>query len=97
MQNVSIRIFGEEYTIKTGEDPSYVEEVARMVDEKMREIASSGKVVSTTKIAILSALNIADDLLKSRQGEESSSSAPGRQSDELVDKMIGDLRKAIGR
>ena len=97
MQNVSVNIFGEEYNIKTEEDPAHVEEVARTVDERMREIADSGKIVSTSKIAILASLNIADDLLKCRLGKESGSSAPNRKADKRVEKMILDLRKAIDR
>lgn len=64
---VSVRIYGESYTLRTGEDPAYVEEVARYVDARMRDVAASGKVVSTSKIAVLAALHVADELLRLRR------------------------------
>jgi cell division protein ZapA len=64
---VSVRIFGEPYALRSGEDPAYVAEVAAYVDAAMREVAASGKVVVTTKVAVLAALHIADELLRLRR------------------------------
>ncbi len=71
-EQVSLRIYGEAYTLRTEEDPAYVEEVARLVDARMREVAASGKVVVTSRIAVLAALHIADELLKLRRDAERS-------------------------
>lgn len=63
---MTVRIYGESYTLRTAEPQSRIEEVARLVDSRMREVAASGKVVSTTKIAVLAALHLADELLRLR-------------------------------
>lgn len=59
---VSINILGNEYKIKGDSDPEHIKKVASFVDLKMREL--EGKGVSPKKIAILAALNIADEYLK---------------------------------
>lgn len=66
-QPVAVKIYRETYTLRTAEDPALVEEVARYVDARMREVAASGKVVETSKIAVLAALHIADELLRLRR------------------------------
>jgi cell division protein ZapA len=62
-QTVKVVIFGEEYPIQGSADPEYILRVASYVDKKMREIASRSKNKSLDKIAILTALNIAGELL----------------------------------
>ena len=64
MESITVTIFGESYTVKSEESRDYIEEVARFVDSQMKEVAGSGKVIPTDKIAILTALNIADQLHK---------------------------------
>jgi cell division protein ZapA len=71
-RSVTVQIYGEQYTIKSEDDESRVRDIAKLVDEKMREVASSGKVVTTSKIAILAALNIAGELFRARSSLPSS-------------------------
>lgn len=59
---VSINILGSEYKVKGNSDPEHINKVASFVDLKMREL--EGKGVSPKKIAILAALNIADEYFK---------------------------------
>ena len=66
-QSVTVTIYGQEYTLKGEAEPEYVEKVAEFVDRKMREIAGSSTTVSTTKIAILAAINVADELFRERR------------------------------
>ena len=65
-EHVTVRIYGESYPLRTGEPTARLEELARHVDARMREVAASGKVVVTTKIAVLAALHIADELFRLR-------------------------------
>jgi cell division protein ZapA len=59
---VSISILGSEYKIKGDSDPEHIRNVASLVDLKMRELEDKG--VSPKNIAILAALNIADEYLR---------------------------------
>lgn len=63
---VKVNIFGTEYPIKGDSDADYIQDVASYVNNKMIEIEKSLTVKSSLKIAILAALNIADELYKER-------------------------------
>ena len=64
---VEIKVFGQTYTVKTDAEEDYIHEVAKYVNEKMDEILKKTKSVSTLNVAILTALNIADDLLREKE------------------------------
>ncbi len=63
-----VEIFGNEYFVKADAqvEVDHVNELAKYVDKKMREIATTTSVVSSAKVAILAALNIADELFALR-------------------------------
>jgi cell division protein ZapA len=68
---VQVEIFGQTYKLRADEDEAYVEQLAAYVDEKMREMARQTRAVDSLKVAILAALNIADEhrrALRSGQG-----------------------------
>ena len=92
--SVTVNIYGHEYTLKGEADADYVQEVARYVDAKMREIGSTSSVASTTKVAILAAINIADELFREKQRRHEALSMlderSGRMAD-LLDKEVGKL------
>ena len=66
MENrITVSICGEEYTFTAEESPAYMQKVAAMVDGRMAEVLAGGKV-SRTDAAVLAAVNIADEYLKSQ-------------------------------
>ncbi len=65
-RTVEIKVFGQTYTVKTDAEESHIQEVAKYVNEKMDEVLKKTRSVSTLNVAILTALNIADDLLKEK-------------------------------
>lgn len=65
--HLTVRIYGENYPLRTTEPAARLEELARYVDARMRDVAASGKVVVTSKIAVLAALHIADELFRLRE------------------------------
>jgi cell division protein ZapA len=66
-EHVTVKIYGESYPLRTQEPAARLEELARFVDARMREVAAGGKVVVTSKIAVLAALHIADELFRLRE------------------------------
>lgn len=60
---IEIEIFGQKYKIrvKGEEDEKYISSLTSYVDQKMREVALKSKSVDSIKIAVLAALNIADE------------------------------------
>jgi cell division protein ZapA len=69
-QNSSVRveIFDQAYNLR-GSDPEYILKLAEYVDSKMRAVAEATNTIDTVRLAVLAALNIADEyhLLKRNQ------------------------------
>jgi cell division protein ZapA len=61
---VIVNIFGDEYPITATTDTEYIARVADFVDSRMREIAASSRTRAKDKLAILTALSIASELLE---------------------------------
>ncbi|MGE5454300.1 MAG: cell division protein ZapA [Methylocystaceae bacterium] len=61
---VTVSIYGEDYVVKGAEDPSYIQMLAAYVDRKMTMLGQRNTSLSTGKIAVLVALNLADELSK---------------------------------
>ena len=60
---VKVTIYGQEYPIKTnGSNEDYIRRGAGYVDEMMSQIDKQNSIFSTTRLAVLAALNIADEL-----------------------------------
>jgi cell division protein ZapA len=71
MKSMQVEIFNHSYTVRGDLDEAYVASLARYVDGKMRDIAASTRAVDTLRIAVLAALNIADELHGLRQRRDS--------------------------
>lgn len=64
---IRVNIFGTEYSLLSDENEGHVYEIARYLDEKMREVDKNSSMTSAAKIAILAALNVVDELFQERQ------------------------------
>ncbi|EGL82438.1 protein of unknown function DUF710 [Caldalkalibacillus thermarum TA2.A1] len=67
---VTVEIFGQKYTLKGEASEDYIREVAQFVDEKMRELSAKNPSLDTTKTAVLTAVNLADEYFKLQQEYE---------------------------
>ena len=65
---VLVNILGNTYRLQAGDDPQYVEKVAEYVKGKVDEISSAAPDYSNTQLAILAAINIADEYFKCSSG-----------------------------
>jgi cell division protein ZapA len=90
--HVQVEIFGQTYAVKAGPDPGYVEQLAAYVDQQMREVSRSGGAVDSVRIAVLAALNIADECFRLRASAESASSGAETRARE----MLRTLAEAVG-
>ncbi len=59
---VVVDIYDQIYQLR-GSDPGYIERLASVVDSKMRAVSAHGATVDSLRVAVLAALNIADELL----------------------------------
>jgi cell division protein ZapA len=81
-ETVSVEIYDQVYHLR-GTDPAYIEQLAALVDGKMRAVASHGTTVDSLRVAVLSALNIADELLALRERYETLSGSVDRTEDSM--------------
>ena len=58
---VRVEIYDQAYSMRGQLDAEYIRELARVVDGKMRSIAANTRTVDSLRVAILAALNIADE------------------------------------
>jgi|SRR5277367_146928 cell division protein ZapA len=65
-QFVTVDIYDQTYRLR-GQDPAYIQHLAELVDTKMRTVAAQGKSVDSLRVAVLAALNIADELASLEQ------------------------------
>jgi cell division protein ZapA len=63
---IPVEIRGQRYPIKSSLEPAYVARLARYVDEKMRAAGESAPSGDALRLAVLAALNIADELFRCR-------------------------------
>lgn len=64
--NLVVDIYDQMYHLR-GPDPKYLEQLSALVDAKMRAVAQHGTTVDSLRVAVLAALNIADELVTLRQ------------------------------
>jgi cell division protein ZapA len=68
ISRVSVRLLDREYQVACpAEERSALLDSAEYLDGKMREIRDSGKVVGLDRIAVIAALNLANELIKQRK------------------------------
>ena len=65
-QSISVDIYDQIYHLR-GTDPEYIAQLANSVDAKMRAVSAHGGTVDSLRVAVLAALNIADELATLRQ------------------------------
>lgn len=70
-----VDIFGRSYTLVSQKEAAYAREVAAFVDDRMSRVASSQNLANTGKIAIMTALEIADEIITSRDRQSTDAEA----------------------
>jgi len=91
---VTVEIAGQRYPIRSDLDERYVAELAVYVDQKMRAAVNAAPESDLLGLAILVALNIADDVFRARQQQSSVDGALNERAlrlEQLVDAVIAQV------
>ena len=86
-----IQIYGKSYSLKSSSDQMSMEEVAAYVDAKMRELAEARSKTSSADLAVLAALNIAQELMELQKQND----ANDKSHEEKIGRMIEALEDEI--
>lgn len=92
-QSVTVRIAGEEHTLRSNAAPEYTIKCAEYVDERVLQIKRRLGMIEGHKAAILAALSITDELLQAREGLEETRT----EVIERAEAVIGRLTIAAGK
>ena len=95
-KTISVNIYGQDYMLKSTGDESYIVRIAQIVQERMKEIEATGLDANSQqlKIAILAAMNIADELLQAEDKKNkliSKIETKGNSFIEYIDERINEI------
>jgi len=69
-RSVTVSVANQRLSLKTDAKQKYVNELASFVDEKLNEVKKAARTQTTQSLALLAALNIADELYQLRESHE---------------------------
>ena len=87
-----IQIYGKTYSLKSSSSEVDAEEVAAYVDSRMKELANVRGKTSTLDLAILAALNIAQELMELKNQAGAKEEAEGEKLRQLVEALDNELQ-----
>ncbi|HPW54506.1 MAG: cell division protein ZapA [Thermoanaerobaculaceae bacterium] len=83
----TVEIFGRRYELRTTGASERLNELAKFVDQRMRQLSEVSPKVDTAKLAVLTALNIADELFTELETE------PGLRTERVRQRVSGLVAK----
>jgi len=81
---VTVRIGGEDHTIRANVEPEYTRKCAEWVDDRITEIKNQLGLIESHKAAILAALSITDEMFQARAQAEEIQDSSNRQAENLI-------------
>ena len=94
--SVRVEIFDQAYNLR-GSDANYIMKLAEYVDAKMRAVAKQTQTVDTVRLAVLAALNIADEyhlLKRNQEGGSTDYLKRAHHLSDVLDEVLDEKRKA---
>jgi len=88
---VKVEIYDQSYNVHAEGNEEYLRKLAAYVDGKMRVVAETTRMVDSLRVAVLAALNIADELFAARERQQTLD-GPLRQR---VEKCVALVEKAL--
>ncbi len=88
LQNsVSIKIFGQEYKVKSRGDDDYIQSLSRYIEEMVDDVQKQGNAVTTSDLVAMVMLNMADEIKKTKTELESLKEILNIRIGQLIDRM----------
>lgn len=94
--SIRVEIYDESYNLR-GSDAEYISRLAEVVDAKMRAVAQHTSTVDSLRVAVLAAINLADDyyqLKRKYEGIESDYTSRASHLGRALDEAISEIRRA---
>jgi len=94
-QSYKVVIYNQTYSLRSEHDPEYIHELAEYVDKRMNEIARATMTVDSLRVAILAALQIADELYQARKDMRETEDEIADRSAKYIDLLDQFLRTDV--
>jgi len=88
----TVSIYDQTYHLR-GQDPNHIRQLADLVDSKMRTVAAQGRTVDSLRVAVLAALNLADELSQTSGVNASEGRIRAAHLRSMLDEVLEDERK----
>ena len=95
IRRVNVKIQGKEYNVMCIEDEEYIQRIAYFVDRKINQVSTANPRLSTAMAAVLTALNIADEMFKNNEQIEQLKRELAQKNFELQKYHEGKNKKAV--
>jgi len=92
IEYVTVEIYDQTYHL-SGQDPDHIRELAARVDAKMRSVAAQGRTVDSLRVAVLAALNLADELTQAGCADPEAGHARAASLRGLLDEVLEEERE----
>jgi cell division protein ZapA len=96
-RDVRVEIYGQTYSIRTDLDPDYIQGLARSVDARMNALGRQTGTIDTRRLAVLAALNLADEVAQLRKSAEASRDALPPEAVRRLEDCSRLLEAALGQ
>ena len=87
-----IQIYGKTYSLKSSSDQMSMEDVAAYVDAKMRELAAALSKTSSADLAVLAALNIAQELMELQKQNDANDKSREEKIGRMIEALEGEFQ-----
>jgi cell division protein ZapA len=88
----TVSIYDQTYYLR-GQDPNHIRQLADLVDSKMRAVAAHGRTVDSLRVAVLAALNLADELSQTTVVDSNEGRMRTAHLSRLLDEVLEDERQ----
>ena len=84
---ITVSIYDQTYHLR-GQDSDHIHRLASLVDSKMRAVAAQGRTVDSLRVAVLAALNLADELSQTSGADARAGRARAAHLTNLLDEVL---------
>jgi cell division protein ZapA len=88
----TVSIYDQMYHLR-GQNPDHIRQLAELVDSKMRAVAAHGRTVDSLRVAVLAALNLADEVSQISGVDAHEGRARAAHLRNMLDEVLEDERK----
>ena len=87
-----VDIYGQQYTLRGEGDPQYIKSLAKYIDTKMKEVSEGTPTVDSLRVAVLAAINIADEYFQLKLEWEKIQDTISRKTENIAEMIDQEVR-----